>query len=119
MLKLSKVITFSRQVKVRLPTDNPAVFNEGTITVGYRVKSKDEIKDLAARELSDQEYFDECVVSVDGLGDSDGNAISGDAALTETRSGNWSTYLLQAIISDYFEQYGEARVKNSKPSRGR
>lgn len=116
MLKLSKATTFSREVKIRLPTDNPIVFNEGVLAVRYNIKSKDEVVALAAQGLSDQEYFDETVNSVDGLGDADGNAITGEAALTETRSGKWSNYLLAAIIGDYFEQYGEARVKNSRPS---
>ncbi len=119
MLKLSKATTFAHQVKVRLPTDKPDVFNEGTITVNYNIKSKDEFVELGDKGLSDQEYFDAAVNSVDGLGDSEGNPISGAEALAETKSGKWSTFLLSAIISDYFEQYGEARVKNSRPSRGR
>lgn len=30
-----------------------------------------------------------------------------------------SAYLTPAVIQAYYEQYGEGRVKNSKPSRGR
>ena len=54
-----------------------------------------------------------------GPTDADGNPISGDAALTELKSGPWSSFLQSAVLQAYFEQFGEARVKNSKPSRGR
>ena len=33
--------------------------------------------------------------------------------------GEASAYLTPAVIQAYYEQYGEGRVKNSKPSRGR
>ncbi len=119
MLKLKKIDTIARQIKVRLPTDNPAVFNEGTLDVRFKIASKDEVVANAEKEQTDLEFFDQVVVSVDGLGDENGNAITGDAALKECKSGPWSVYLVNAILQDYWEQYGDARAKNSKTSRGR
>lgn len=119
MLKLRRSNTVGRQVKVRLPTENPNTFVEGTLTAQVRIKTKDELKQFADEELSDAEYVRELVASVEGLGDEDGNAITGDKAIDEVVSGPWSNYLTAAILQDYFEQFGEARVKNSKPSRRR
>ncbi len=119
MLKLKKVAIVCRQVMLRLPTDNPDTFNEGTFTVGVKILTKEKLKELADADLHDTEYLRQILVSVSGLGDEDGNPVEGDAALAEVYSGPWSTYLQNAILQDYWEQYGEVRVKNSKPSRGR
>ena len=119
MLKLKKTAEVTRPVKVRLPTENPNAYNEGTITYKAKIKSKDELAELAERGYTDQEYVDELLTEVSGLGTEDGTPISGDAALQEVKGGVWSTYLIGAILQDYFEQYGDARVKNSRPSRGR
>lgn len=119
MLRLIKSNTVSMPCKLRLPTENPAVFNEGSINCKVKILSKDEIRALGEAEPTDAEYIERLLVSVEGLGDEDGNPISGEAALAEVRTGQWSTFLQSAIIQAYFEQYGDARVKNSKPSRGR
>ncbi|MCR6661825.1 MAG: hypothetical protein NVV60_01425 [Luteimonas sp.] len=119
MLKLKKTNTVARKVKVRLPTENPNSFNEGEILVRFKISTKDEIAERADRELSDREYIGEIVDSVEGLGDEDGNPIAGDAAMHEVYAGVWSAYLQSAIFQEYHEQYGVARVKNSKTSRGR
>ncbi|EMT5435850.1 hypothetical protein WMR10_001399 [Stenotrophomonas maltophilia] len=119
MLKLKKTATVSRPVKLRLPTDNPDTFNEGTITVGVKILTKEQLKDLADAEIHDTEYLRQILVSVSGLGDENGNPIEGDEALAEVYTGPWSTYLQNAILQDYWEHYGDVRVKNSKPSRGR
>lgn len=119
MLKLKKVNLIKREIKVRLPTENPNSFNEGTITVGYKCLSQTQAVDILERGLTKQELYDEVVGSVEGLGDENGNPISGEAANKEVKEGLWSAYLLSAINDDFLEQFGEARVKNSKPSRGR
>ncbi|KAF1692764.1 hypothetical protein CSC62_14110 [Pseudoxanthomonas jiangsuensis] len=118
-LILTAIDTITRPVTLRLPTQTAGKFQEGTINVQARIKTKDELTELADRGLTDLEYIDSLVVSVDGLGDANGNAITGEAALHEVKHGRWSTYLTTAIIQDYFEQFGDARAKNSKPSRGR
>lgn len=119
MLRLSKTETVSMPCKLRLPTDNPLKFNEGTITCQVKVLPKGRMRELSEAETTDVEYLDLLLVSVDGLGDDEGNAITGEAALDEVRKGQWSTFLQAGILQAYFEQYGDARVKNSKTSRGR
>ncbi|CAD7351580.1 MULTISPECIES: hypothetical protein [Xanthomonas] len=119
MLRLTKSETVAMPVKLRLPTDNPNSFNEGTITCKVKILSKDRVRELSDKETNDGEYLDLVLVDVEGLADENGTAIKGDAALDEVRIGGWSTFLQNAILQAYFEQYGDARVKNSKPSRGR
>lgn len=119
MLRLTKTDTVALPVKLRLPTDNAATFNEGTVTCKVKILSKDRMRELSEKETTDAEYLDLFLVDVDGLGDEDGKPIAGEAALTEVRTGQWSTFLQAGILQAYFEQYGDARVKNSKPSRGR
>ena len=118
-LILTQIDTITRPVTIRLPTQTAGKFQEGTINVEVRIKTKDELTALSDQGLSDLEYIDALVVSVEGLGDPSGNAITGEAALNEVKRGRWSTYLTTAIIQDYFEQFADARAKNSKPSRGR
>lgn len=119
MLRLTKTETVAMPVKLRLPTDNPNSFNEGTINCKVKILTKDRMRDLTENGTNDAEYLDLVLVDVEGLGDENGTAIKGDAALAEVRAGSWSTFLQSAILQTYFEQYGDARVKNSKPSRGR
>lgn len=119
MLRLTKTETVALPVKLRLPTDNPNAFNEGTITCKVKILSKDRMRELSEKETTDAEYLDLVLVDVEGLGDEDGKAINGEAALREVRDGDWSTFLQAGILQAYFEQYGDARVKNSKTSRGR
>lgn len=119
MLRLSETNTFSLPVKLRLPTENPNSFNEGTISARVKIKSKDELKEMSERELTDMEYIEELLEGVEGLGNSKGEPITGDAAIAEVKTGKWSSYLQAGILGAYFDQFGEARVKNSKPSRGR
>lgn len=119
MLKLRRTKNITFPVKVRIPTDNPNTFNEGTFIVQAKVKSKEELAEYTDRGLNDAEYLDELVVQVEGLGDEDGNPITDEAALTEVKTGLWSSFLTPAILQEYFERMGESRVKNSKPSRSR
>ncbi|WP_295937046.1 hypothetical protein [uncultured Xanthomonas sp.] len=119
MLRLTKTDTVALPVKLRLPTDNPNAFNEGTITCKVKILAKDRISELTQQETSDVDYLRLILVGVDGLGNEDAVAISGEAALAEVYEGAWSTFLQAGILGAYFEQYGDARVKNSKPSRGR
>ncbi|WP_313036460.1 hypothetical protein [Stenotrophomonas acidaminiphila] len=119
MLLLTKTNVVSRAIKLRLPTERPNVFNEGDITVKVTLLPKDELRALLDADQGDAEFLRRILVSLDGLGDEAGTPISGDAALAEVYSGQWSAYLQNAIIQDYLEQYGDARAKNSKTSRGR
>jgi len=119
MLKLSKTNTVTRAVTVRIGTDDPKVFNEGTIQVRFNVLSKNEIVELAERGTADHDYARRVVADVSGLGDEQGQPISGEAALSEVLDGRWSAYLQRAILDDFFDHFGDARVKNLRPLRGR
>lgn len=118
-LKLSKTDTFTRAVTVRLPTGTAGKFIEGQISYTGRIKSKEDLAAMADQGKTDLEYIDEVITAVDGLVDDNDNAITGEAAMHEVTRGLWSTYLTGAILQDYFDQFTDARVKNSKPSRGR
>jgi hypothetical protein len=117
MLKLSKTNLVALPVKLRLPTETPGTFNEGSITCKVVVLPKERLNELADAGTPDAEYIGEVLKSVEGLGDDEGQPMIGDTALTAVTSGPWSTFLQAAILASYFEQFGDARVKNSKPSR--
>jgi len=119
MLRLTKTNAVSRTIKLRLPTEKPNVFNEGDITAKVTLLPKDELRVLLDADQGDAEFLRRILVSIEGLGTEEGEPISGDSALAEVYSGKWSAYLQNAIIQDYLEQYGDARAKNSKTSRGR
>lgn len=119
MLKLRKTNLITLPVKLKLPTDNPNSFNEGTITVQMLVKSKDELAEYRESDMLDADYIDVLLKKVEGLGDEDGAPINDEAAINEVKKGQWSGFLQPAILQTYFEALGESRVKNSKPSRAR
>lgn len=117
MLKLTKVDSVVRPVAVRLPTEQENVFNEGTIRVRFKIKSKDEVVELS--KLADREFIANVVTEVIGLGNDQGEALTGQAALAEVQDGLYSAYLQQAIVAEYWDHFGDARAKNSRTSRGR
>lgn len=119
MLKLSKVSEVVLQVTMRLPTDNPNKFIEGTVNCRVKVLGRDQLNDLLQRELPDEEFAGELLVGVEGLGNEEGVAYTGTEALQEFLRGPWSTYLVAGFMRAFFEQFGDVRVKNSKASRGR
>lgn len=110
-----KVDTFARKIELAIPPDDPQI--TGHITVVYKVRSKAEVTELSERGLSDEEYIREIVTSVQGLGDANGNELTGDAAISEVLTGAFSMWLVPAIVAAYFEQYGEARRGNSRKRR--
>lgn len=119
MLRLAKTDSVLLPVTLRLPTDKVDIFNEGTIHVQVKVLSKDRLKAMSDDDTQDAEYIREIVLDVQGLGDDAGTAITGPAAVDQVLTGTWSNFLQAAILQAYFAQFGEARVKNSKTSRGR
>lgn len=119
MLRLSKTDSVHMPVTLRIPTDKAGVFSEGTIDCHVKILPKERLKELQAEDTADLEYIKEILRSVSGLGDAEGNAITGEDALAQVYQGTWSTFLQPAIVQAYFAQFVEARVKNSKPSRGR
>jgi len=119
MLKLSKTNTITLPVTVRLPTDDAGKSNEGTLNVRYTLLPREEVIALNKQELTDREYIERVVVGVEGLGNDEGQPISGADALAAVLDSPWSGYLQLAILEEYFTHFGQARVKNSRPSRGR
>jgi hypothetical protein len=114
---LKEVTTFTLKVELAIPPENPRM--KGFLSVEYFVMSKDDVKQLGEEGLEDAEYFAKLVSAVHGLAGVDGQPLIGIAALDEVRAGKYSMWLVPAIIQAYFEQYGEARRKNSKGSSRR
>lgn len=116
--KLKMIETFPLEIELSIPPENPVM--RGKIVCDAIIQTKEQVKALGERELEDTEYFDNIIKAVHGLGayDSD-EPLEGQAALDEVRNGRFSMYFLPAIIQAYFEQYGEARRKNSKSLRRR
>lgn len=114
---LKEIDIFSLKVELAIPPENPKM--KGFLNVDFFVKTKDEVKELGEEGLDDSEYFSRLVSSVRGLGGADGEALTGQAALDEVQQGKYSMWMVPAIIQAYFEQYGEARRKNSKGSSRR
>lgn len=123
MLKLKKVEGISLNVAVRLPTDDPKVFNEGSFTVRLKNIKRGDLEGILERirsdELDDAGLLREHIIEVTGLGDENGDPITGAAALEELLTGSASAYLVPAVVGEFFEHFKDARAKNSKPSRGR
>ncbi|HMN33910.1 MAG TPA: hypothetical protein PKE36_00645 [Chiayiivirga sp.] len=56
--------------------------------------------------------------SFEGLGDDSGD-LNGEAAFEAVLTGPLSAYLTPAVVGAYFEQYGDARLGNSRKRRSR
>jgi hypothetical protein len=112
-LALKTIETFPLKVEIAIPPEKPII--QGTIVADCYIKNREEIKALNEEQLTDSEYFDRIVHGVRGLGNDNG-ALTGDDAMVEVKDGKYSMYLLPAVVGAYFEQYGEARRKNSKTS---
>ena len=115
--RMKEIKTFPLKVELAIPPENPVM--RGYITVDALIKSKGEFKALAEAELDDTEYFKQIVTAVHGIGDVNGNLLEGEAAMEEVQTGSLSMYYIPAIVSAYFDQYGEARRKNSRTSSRR
>jgi len=120
MLKLSKTTTITLPVSIRLPTDDAGTSNEGTLKVRYHLLPQQAVAEMVdAASMTDRDVIDRILVEVIGLGDADGQPISGAEALDVVLNSGWSRHLQMAIVGEYFEHFGQARVKNSRPLRGR
>lgn len=116
-LQLKQVSTFELRVDIAIPPEKPQV--RGHFFVDALPRTRDEVKKLQDRGLSDEEYLREIAHDIRGLGDASGAALVGDAAFKAVLDGEYGMYLLPAIIGAYFEHFGEARRKNALPQRGR
>jgi hypothetical protein len=111
-----KVETFTKHIDLAIPPEDPQV--KGYITVDYKTRTKAEVMELGERGLSDEEYIHEIVADVHGLGHPETDEeLAGQAAINEVLTGQFSMWLVPAIVHTYFEQYNEARRGNSKRRR--
>lgn len=120
MFKLSRTDTFAAPVAVSLPTDDPAVRNEGSFTATFRRLDKRAVDDLLARlkagDATDDDVLNEALVSVSGIGNAEGDPLSADDALRAVR-GDFA--LAAATALAFFQSVGGAAEKNASKSRGR
>lgn len=120
-LIIKEVDTVTRKVELRYPKNRPVL--EGFVTCEFRPKSQDEIDDMqdqvAAGELSNDEYFRELVPTMEGLPLEAGKASDADAQHAWLRTHKWGQAVRSAITQAYFAQLGEVRQGNSGRSRKR
>lgn len=120
MLKLSRTDTFAATVAVSLPTDDPAVRNEGSFTANFRRLDKRAVDDLLARlkagDATDDDVLDAALVSVSGIGTADGEPLASDDAIKQVRA---DFALAAATALAFFQSVGGAAEKNASKSRGR
>lgn len=118
---IKEVETFPIKVEMAIPpVGKPEM--QGVITVRCNIKNKDEVKSLAEEQLSDSDYFDRIVIGIEGMGRKEGDNVrllSSEEAIDEVKNGRYNMYFLNSIITAYFEQFGEARRKNSSSSSKR
>lgn len=113
---LKEIITFPMTVHLAIPPEDPTM--KGSIIVDVAVKSRSEVKEMSEKNVPDEEFFRDIVKGVRGLGDVNGNLLNPEDGVKEVLTGRFSMYMVPAIIKQYYEQYGEARQKNSeKPQK--
>lgn len=115
--QIREVDTFEIRIDLAIPPEKPTM--RGHIFVDAIPRTKEEVRELSRDELDDEAYLRQLVHGIRGLGDKNGNPISGDDAFAEVATGKLSMWLMNAIIGAYFETFGEARRKNALPRRGR
>ena len=114
-LQIKNVETNPLTVEVKRPPQKPVI--ERCIIAVCKILNRDEFNALNDEQLKDDIYFDKVVDAVEGLIDEDGKALTGDAAIDYCKNGRYGLYILTAILTVYFEQYSEARQKNSRSQR--
>lgn len=120
-LNLRPVTTVPLKIEIAIPGGA-----RGHFIGNARVRSKADNKALLERYSDfqgegdpDEGFVRELYDSFTGLGDADGNELTGDAAFDAVLKGPLSAYLTPAVVQSYFAQYGEARLGNSGKSRSR
>lgn len=130
MLKLIKTDTFAARVDVSLPTDQPGKNIEGDFVARFRYVAYEEYMDLvdglqAAVSPEDgaptirgilaekRAVLDKVLVSVEGIGDSEGNAHPADAQRKLVLD-NFT--MINATFDAFNKHYVGADGKNSKRS---
>jgi len=104
--------TFASTVTVEMPSDDPRKPNKGTITARYKHLTREQMRqlqdDLAAKELTDEQFLDRYLISVSGIGGEDGE-FSAD----EQRKLVYSEPALTlAVVQEFFRAITGAKAKN-------
>lgn len=107
-----KVDTFAVQVPVEMPTDDPRKPNKGTITARYKHLSREQLSalqaDLAAKEMTDEQFLDRYLVGVSGIGGEEGELPAADQrALIYSEPA-----LTLAVVRAFFDAITGAKAKN-------
>lgn len=120
-LSLKPVTTAPLMIEIAIPGGVRGHF------IGHaRVRSKADNKALLERYSDfqgegdpDEGFVRDLYDSFIGLGDENGQELTGEAAFDAVLKGPLSAYLTPAVVQAYFEQYGEARTGNSGKRRSR
>lgn len=107
-----KTATFAATVSVEMPSEDPRKPNKGTITARYKHLDRAQMKtlqdDLAAKELTDEQFLDRYLVGVSGIGGDDGELPE-----AEQRALVYSEPALTlAVVQEFFRAITGAKAKN-------
>lgn len=111
-LKLKKINTTDVNIGINIPPDIEGHFKGKAI-----IRSKEQMKELG-KQLDDGFFETEeallrsMYTGFSGLGDDEGKPLSDDEHWQSILHGPLGTYLTNAAIKQYFDQYGEALAKN-------
>lgn len=115
-LKIVAKETTAIRIDIAIPPEKPEI--KGHFIGHARVRSKADNKALLEKfsHWEGEGDADEAIVRelydrFDGLGDDSGD-LSGEAAFDAVLRGPLSAYLTPAVVSAYFEHFGEARLGN-------
>jgi hypothetical protein len=111
-LTIKTVETFPVQIKIKCPAA------EGYFTGHAVARSKPEQAKILER-IEDGEIEDDAAFVRELYKGFDGLGAEGEDAFKVVLEGPASSWLTPAVISAYYEQFGEARQKNARKSRRR
>ncbi len=111
------------RIDIAIPPEKPEI--KGHFIGHAKIRSKADNKALLEKYSdwdgegdADEAMVRELYDSFEGLGDDTGD-LKGEAAFAAVLSGPLSAYLTPAVVGAYFEQYGDARMGNSRKRRSR
>lgn len=116
MLKFVKSDNFRATVHVRLPGNDPQKPVEGSFTATYKHFDRSAFDAMLEEQLADAEFLDRVLVSVEGIGDDNGNALPANEQRVLVLN---DLALGAAAVRCFVESLAGAGGKNSKPLRGR
>lgn len=99
------------EIKLRLDIPNGP---QGTIVLVAFQKDKKELKAIRARDLEDEELLPELIQELRGFTDDEGKPITGQDSIDVCLNGDWSSYLVNAVVMRYYEHFNEAGAKNAR-----